>query len=127
MDEDQLKSIISTKSPVPASSRPPTKRCARYEKTDKKGDNEYYDDKKDNDEKESEGIEKGCRRILVTGLPAEISRDTLELYFENKKKTGGGEIVSATINEKKMQAIIEFKDIEGTSLILYLFINFVRV
>lgn len=58
-------------------------------------------------------LKKGCRKVLVKGVSASTSKESLELLFENKRKTGGGEIESTVLNEKKGEAIIEFKSIEG--------------
>jgi hypothetical protein len=75
-----------------------------------------YNNLEGNDNIQLGGAEESCRTILVTGLSSDVTKDALELYFENKKKTGGGEIVSAAINEKKMEVIIEFKEHEGILL-----------
>ncbi|XP_067657069.1 protein mono-ADP-ribosyltransferase PARP14-like [Haliotis asinina] len=46
--------------------------------------------------------------IMVTGLDFSVRKDTLELYFESTKRSGGGEIVGLAL--KKGKAHITFKD-----------------
>uniref|UniRef100_A0ABM0GLZ7 Poly [ADP-ribose] polymerase n=1 Tax=Saccoglossus kowalevskii TaxID=10224 RepID=A0ABM0GLZ7_SACKO len=46
--------------------------------------------------------------VLVTGLPSNITSDTLELYFENKRKSGGGDVDHVTI--KGTSALVYFSD-----------------
>ncbi|KAK3600834.1 hypothetical protein CHS0354_014195 [Potamilus streckersoni] len=50
------------------------------------------------------------RMIRVHGLAMSISKDTLELFFENTKKCGGGEIENLEWERKKGEAFITFKD-----------------
>ena len=123
---------VNTQPPEPPSTNPPSKARATSKMADKKknrlpvyDENECKDYGEENDKKESEDIEGTCRTILVTGLSKKISKDAIELYFENKKKTGGGEIVSATINLKKLEAVVEFKESEGTLYIIYIVKAFV--
>ena len=51
------------------------------------------------------------RKIIVTGVNNSCETEMLEMYFENKRKSGGGEIEKFEwINES---TIITFKDVEG--------------
>ena len=54
----------------------------------------------------------GCA-VLVTGLKPSTEKDMLELFFENTKRSGGGEIKHIEMNEKSGRAIIHFADKAG--------------
>ena len=50
-----------------------------------------------------------CSSILVTGLKDETSDDTIELYFENEKRSGGKD-VSRVERKGKDEALVSFQD-----------------
>ena len=50
-----------------------------------------------------------CTCIQVKGLRKESSEETIELYFENTKRSGGG-IVSRVERTEKDQALVYFED-----------------
>ena len=50
-----------------------------------------------------------CSCILVTGLNKETTDDTIELYFENEKRSGG-RYVSQVERKSKDQALVYFED-----------------
>lgn len=52
--------------------------------------------------------------IEVTGITPKTSKDVLEMFFESKKKSGGGEIIHFEFNEIG-NAVIKFKEAEGMS------------
>ncbi|XP_053377233.1 protein mono-ADP-ribosyltransferase PARP14-like isoform X2 [Mercenaria mercenaria] len=131
IDEDKLKSFTETtkvsekgttdltRPPLPPASRPPikTQEVSKF----KKHTVPIFDDSNSSGDKEehnTEGEEESCRTILVRGLSTAVSKDALELYFENKRKTGGGEIVDASIDEKKLEAVIEFKKNEDAKEVI---------
>jgi len=49
--------------------------------------------------------------IIVKGEVEDVGQEALELYFTNKKRCGGGEIVNILLEDK--QATITFKDSSG--------------
>ena len=50
-----------------------------------------------------------CTCIQVTGLRVESSDDTIELYFENERKSGGKDV--ETVQRKwKDEALVFFED-----------------
>ena len=51
--------------------------------------------------------------IKVAGLPESVSQDMVVMYFENKKRSGGGEIKSFNLMLNKGKAVITFKDPAG--------------
>lgn len=75
-------------------------------------DNETTEPSKGKDEI-SETKHDSCRMVLVKGITSDMSKDALELFFENRKKSGGGEIENTTIDLKKGEAVIEFKSSKG--------------
>ncbi|XP_060085669.1 cuticle collagen bli-1-like [Ylistrum balloti] len=56
--------------------------------------------------------------IKVTDLPPNITEDSLTLFFENKKKSGGGEIEDVDFRKESAMAILTFKDPEVVDRIL---------
>ena len=60
---------------------------------------------------------KSQRAVLVTGLKPSIGKDILEMFFENTKRSGGGEIKQIEINEESGRAIIHFADEAGKDLL----------
>ena len=59
--------------------------------------------------------------VRISGINSQISVDTLELFFENTKRSGGGDIESIEMVEADEAAVITFTDEAGiTSLSDYL-------
>ena len=61
---------------------------------------------------ESEG-EIEVSAILVTHLPPNVTDQQIELFFENSKKSGGGEVNQVKFNQSANSAIVWFKNAEG--------------
>lgn len=61
---------------------------------------------------ESEG-EIEVSAILVTNLPPNVTDQQIELFFENSKKSGGGEVQRVEYDKEARSAIVTFKDAEG--------------
>ena len=54
-----------------------------------------------------------CNSILIKGLTKNTTKDTIEMYFENKKN-GGGKIYGDAIYQKeKGKAVVSFCDPRG--------------
>ena len=51
--------------------------------------------------------------IRVTNLKPGTSEDMIELYFENTKRSGGGEVREVELDEDRNQAIVFFEDWKG--------------
>lgn len=56
-----------------------------------------------------ESLEK--RTVEVLALPAAVDEELLFLYFENKRRSGGGPLVS--VEKKGDRAILVFEEAEG--------------
>ena len=61
-------------------------------------------------ESENKTNVKGTRTISVRNLPASVDEDLLEVFFESKKKYGGGPVESVKIFEDRNAALITFCD-----------------
>ncbi|XP_072026036.1 protein mono-ADP-ribosyltransferase PARP14-like [Amphiura filiformis] len=48
--------------------------------------------------------------VLVQDLKADTSRDMIELYFENHRKSGGGPVSDVEMNEDENTAFVTFED-----------------
>ena len=56
--------------------------------------------------------EKARQKVIVDGITDSIGADTLELYFENYKKSNGGEIENVEV-VNSTTAVITFIEAEG--------------
>ncbi|XP_064602045.1 protein mono-ADP-ribosyltransferase PARP14-like [Liolophura sinensis] len=50
-----------------------------------------------------------CQCIEVSSLPEGVDMEELKMYFSNKRRHGGGEIKSITMNPTQLSAVIEFQ------------------
>ncbi|XP_072026034.1 protein mono-ADP-ribosyltransferase PARP14-like [Amphiura filiformis] len=48
--------------------------------------------------------------VLVTNLKPDTSLDNIELYFENERRSGGGDVREVKFNSDENQAIVYFED-----------------
>ena len=58
------------------------------------------------------------RKLLVKGLKESITKRELEIHFQSRKKSGGGDIQVVELNSTKGEAVVVFEDEEGYLLIL---------
>ena len=59
------------------------------------------------------------RSLVVQGLNADITEETLELFFENTKRSGGGDIVRITLDPNTGSATILFEEADGIMTICF--------
>ena len=59
--------------------------------------------------------------IMIEGITDEIDEDTLEIYFENTKKSGGEDINNVEIHGTK--GYVTFSDPQGNLILLYSYGN----
>lgn len=57
------------------------------------------------------------RTIEVTGLSATTTKDAISNFFENKRRSGGGEIESVDFNSDQATAVITFTKAESKSVV----------
>ena len=51
--------------------------------------------------------------IKVTAIPPGVSSDYITFFFENKRKSGGGDIDDLDYDEESQTAIITFEEEDG--------------
>ena len=57
--------------------------------------------------------ENTSKTIQITGLTAQSTEDSIRNYFENERRSGGGEVEAVTFRPKENMALVTFKDVEG--------------
>lgn len=65
----------------------------------------------------------GCT-ILVSGLPKDVLKEDLRIYFQNSNTSGGGDIASIEIDDERGEAKVEF--VEASGKVLCLLWRFIR-
>ena len=53
------------------------------------------------------------QKLLIQGLKKSIAKQELEIHFQSRKKSGGGDIRSVELNSTKGEAVVVFEDEEG--------------
>jgi hypothetical protein len=51
--------------------------------------------------------------VMIRNLPSDISRDVLELYFSNRRRSDGGQVVDVTFDDEHQHALVTFADPKG--------------
>ena len=54
-----------------------------------------------------------CPKVTVTGFQADTVNEEMELLFESKSKSGGGDIVAFELSKNKKSVIIEYRNCKG--------------
>jgi hypothetical protein len=67
------------------------------------------------DDEEDDG---SCFVMKVEGIVVSISEDTLTMYFENRRRSGGDEIDHVEINRDAETALVYFKEGNGRSTVM---------
>ena len=67
------------------------------------------------EETEADTAEIETKAILVEGLKTNTDQEVLGLFFENTKRSGGGEIQNIQMYQKSGRAIIWFTEADGES------------
>ena len=55
----------------------------------------------------------GSRMLHVTGLNPRTQQSTIEMFFENEPRSGGGEIERIDLDEESNDCVITFQDASG--------------
>jgi hypothetical protein len=50
---------------------------------------------------------------MIRNLPSDISRDVLELYFSNRRRSDGGLVTDVTLDHEHQHALVTFADYKG--------------
>ena len=61
----------------------------------------------------SENLDKDTPVLEVSGFKPGTSEDTLSMYFESARRSGGGEVVEVRINEAQTKATVKFANKSG--------------
>lgn len=51
--------------------------------------------------------------VMIRNLPLDVSRDVLELYFSNRRRSNGGQVIDVTLNREHQHALVTFADHKG--------------
>ena len=77
-----------------------------------------------------DNAENTSKTIQITGLTAQSTEDSIRNYFENERRSGGGEVEAVTFLLEENVALVTFKDVEGEFLTVsscnFFFFAFVR-
>ena len=57
--------------------------------------------------------DENTKTIEVTGFPGTTTKDSILNYFENKRRSGGGEVETVDLRHEAGVAFVTFKDIGG--------------
>ena len=60
-----------------------------------------------------DNAENKSKTIQITGLTAQSTEDSIRNYFENERRSGGGEVEAVTFRPEENMALVTFKDVEG--------------
>lgn len=52
--------------------------------------------------------------VMIRNLPVDISRDVLELYFSNRRRSDGGQVTDVTLDHENQHALVTFADHKGS-------------
>ena len=58
-------------------------------------------------------------QVIVTGLPSDAQQDTIQFFFENRRRTGGGPTADIQFEPDKGSAIITYIEHEGRTFLPY--------
>lgn len=64
------------------------------------------------------------RKVFVSKLPDGCEEETLELYFESTKRSGGGPVTNVLMSDCMQQAVVTFESQEGTDTCLVVTCSF---
>lgn len=80
----------------------------------------FDESEKDNQESHDEDVEEleeGVT-IIISGISSSTTEDAVWNYFENSRRSGGGEVKNIELNAHAGEAVITFLEVKGTSAIL---------
>ena len=80
-----------------------------------KSDESEEDNQESHDEREE--LEEGVT-IIISGISPSITMDVVSNYFENSRRSGGGEVGKIEFNGHAGEAVITFLKVKGTSAII---------
>ena len=54
--------------------------------------------------------------VMIRNLPVDVSRDVLELYFSNRRRSDGGHVTNVTLDHEHQHALVTFADYKGNQM-----------
>lgn len=57
--------------------------------------------------------ESTSKTIKITGVAAKTTEDSISNYFENERRSGGGEVEAVDLRPEENVAFVTFKDVDG--------------
>ncbi|XP_052770411.1 protein mono-ADP-ribosyltransferase PARP14-like isoform X1 [Mya arenaria] len=69
------------------------------------------------EEEKADGSDPSAQ-LLLRCVPKEVSRDVLELFLENKNRSGGGSVKELTLNKRSGVAYVTFEDFRDAENVL---------
>ena len=60
-----------------------------------------------------DNAENTSKTIQITGFTAQSTEDSIRNFFENERRTGGGEVEAVTFRPEENVAFVTFKDFKG--------------
>jgi hypothetical protein len=51
--------------------------------------------------------------VMIRNLPSDVSRDVLELYFSNRRRSDGGQVSDVSFDNENQHALVTFADYKG--------------
>ena len=51
--------------------------------------------------------------VMIRNLPLDMSGDVLELYFSNRRRSDGGQVVDVTLDDEDQHALVTFANYKG--------------
>ena len=79
---------------------------------------EEYRPPQDESGESSEEEHEEAGAIKVTKLPPGTSEEAITLFFENRKKSGGGDVEKVEYDEANHSAVVWFTEAEGMDLLI---------
>ena len=56
--------------------------------------------------------------VMIRNLPVDISRDVLELYFSNRRRSDGGQVTDVTLDHEGQHALVTFADFKDVRRVI---------
>ena len=62
--------------------------------------------------------------VIVKGINQKTDQETLEMFFESKKRSSGGPVDNVDYKRIKQEATVTFHNVEGTLYIVFVYKNY---
>lgn len=62
--------------------------------------------------------------VEISGIPPNMTEDTLIMFLENTRRSGGGKVAEMQFDKHKRMALVDFEDQKGKNVLYKLFFGF---